>query len=54
MSTFQIISNKFGYVEAEDVSLKWNVHDLSIDYDAINKADMLNIHKYSMVKNNMK
>ena len=54
MSTFQIISNKSDYVEAEEVSLKWNVHDLSIDYDALNKSEILNIHKYLMVKNNMK
>ena len=48
------ISNKFGNVEAEEVSLKWNVYDFSIDYDAINKSGILNIHKYLMVKNNIK
>ena len=26
----------------------------SVDYNSIYKADILNIHKYSMVKNNIK
>ena len=34
--------------------LKGNVYDFSVDYDTINKSDILNIYKYLiMVKNNM-
>ena len=29
------ISNKFDYVESEEISLKANVYDSSFDYDAI-------------------
>ena len=48
------ISNKFDHVDAEEVSLKGNVYDLSVDYNAIDKSDILNIHKHLMVKNNIK
>ena len=37
------ISNKFDSVEAEEVSLKVNVYDFSVDYDTIDKYDILNI-----------
>ena len=43
------ISNEF---ETEEVPLKKNVYDFSVDYDAIDKSDILGIHKYLMVKNN--
>ena len=47
------ISNKFSYVKAEEVSLKGNVYDFSVDYKTTNKSDIfiLNIHKYLMNKN---
>ena len=48
------ISNKLDYVESEEVSLKGNMYDFSVDYDAIDKSNILNIHKYLMVKNNRK
>ena len=48
------ISDKFGYVEAEEVSLKIDVCHFSIDYDVIDKSDILNIHNYLMIKNSMK
>ena len=35
-------------------SLKENVYDFSVDYNVIDKSDILNIHKYLMVKNNTK
>ena len=38
--------------ESKEVSSKGNVHNFLIDYHAINKSDILNIHKYLMVKNN--
>ena len=48
------ISNGFGATESREVSLKGNVYDFSVDYNAIDKSDILNIHKYLMVKNNIK
>ena len=35
------ISNKFDYFDLEEVSLKGNVHDFSVDYDAIDKPSIL-------------
>ena len=40
--------------EAEEVSLKGNVQDFSVDYDAIDKFDIQNIHKYLIFKSNIK
>ena len=40
-------SNKFDYVEAEEVSLKGNVYDFSVNYNAIDKSDI----KHSQVFN---
>ena len=48
------ISNKFDYVDLNEVFLNGNVYDFSVDYDAIDKSGILNIHKYLMAKNNMK
>ena len=56
MSTFQINFVWESYlinVEAE-VSLEGNVYHFSVDNDAIRKSDILNIHKYLMVKNDIK
>ena len=49
-----IMSNKFNYVDEEEVSLKATVYDFLIDYNAINKSVILDIHKYLLVKNNLK
>ena len=48
------ISNGFTATESREVSLNGNVYDFSVDYNSINKSDILNIHKYSMIKNNIK
>ena len=48
------ISNNFDYVEPQEVSLKGNVHDFSVNYYAINKSDILKSHKYLIVNNNIK
>ena len=48
------ISNKFDATKSREISLKGNVFDFSVNYNAIDKSDILNIHKYLMVKNNMK
>ena len=50
-----IISNKFSYVDEEEVSLKANVYDFLIDCNTINlKSVILDIRKYLLVKNNIK
>ena len=41
-------------VETENVSLRKNLYDFSVDYNAIDKSDILNIHWYLMFKNNIK
>ena len=48
------ISNKFCATDSGEVSLKGNMYDLSVEYNAIDKSDILNIPKYLMVKNNIK
>ena len=48
------ISNNCDYVKVEEVSLKGNIYDFSVDYDAIEKSHILNIHKYLMFTNNLK
>ena len=35
-------------------SLNGNVYSFSVDYNSIDKSDILNIHKYLMTKNNIK
>ena len=49
-----IISNGFGATDAREVSLKGNIFNFSVNYNAIDKSDILNIHKYLMVKSNIK
>ena len=48
------ISNKFDAFESRQISLKENVYDFSVDYNATDKSDLLHIQKYLMVKNNIK
>ena len=48
------ISEKFGSVESREVSFKEDVYGFSGDYNAIDKSDPLKIHKYLMVKDNIK
>ena len=45
------ISNGFGVLEFREVSLNGNVYHFSVDYNSIDKSDILNIHKYLMIKN---
>ena len=44
------ISNKFYAIDSKEVSLKKNVYDFSLDYNSFDKSDILNIHKYLMIK----
>ena len=48
------MSNGFRAAETRQVSLKGNIYDFPVDYNAIDKSNILNIHKYLMVKNNIK
>ena len=48
------ISNGFSATESREVSLNGNVYDFSVDYNSIDKSDILKIHKYLMTKNNIK
>ena len=47
-------SNEFRVAESRVVSSNENVYDISVDYNAIDKSDLLNIHKYLMTKTNIK
>ena len=42
------ISNKFDYVDSEG-----NVYDFSVDYCAIDKCNILSIHKHLLIKNSI-
>ena len=48
------ISNGFGTTDSREISLKVNVYNFSVGYNAIDKSDILNIDKNLMVKNNIK
>ena len=48
------ISNEFSAIESREVALNGNVYDFSVDYNSIDKFDMLNIHKYLAIENNIK
>ena len=46
------ISNGFSAFEPREVSLNGNMFDFSVDYNSIEKSDILKIHKHLMTKNN--
>ena len=48
------ISNKFSAINSREVSSEENLYNFPVDYNAINKSDILNIHKYLMIKNKKK
>ena len=48
------ISNGFSATKSKEVSLNGNVYDFSVDYNSIDKFNILNIHKYLMTKDNIK
>ena len=47
-------NDEFNGTESRKVSLNGNVYDFSVDYNFIDKSDMLNIHKYLMTNNIIK
>ena len=38
------------YPDSREVSFKGNVYDFSVDYNPIDKSDLLKIRKYSVFK----
>ena len=48
------ISNGFSATTSTEVSLKGNGYDVSVDYSAVDKSNIVNIHKYLMVTNYIK
>ena len=48
------ISKDFAKDEQKDVSLNGTVYDFSVHHWPIKKVDILNIHQYLMIKNNIK
>ena len=48
------ISNGFSATESREVFLNRNVYEFSVDYNSIDKSDIMNIHKYLMSRNNIK
>ena len=47
------ISNGFSALESREVSLNGNGYDFSADYNSVDKSNILIIHKYLMIKNNI-
>ena len=47
------ISKTFDNAEFEEI-FKGNVYDFAVDYNAVDKCEILNIHKYLTIKNNIK
>ena len=48
------ISDGFSGIESREVFLNGNVFDFTVDYNSIEKSNILNINKYLMTKNNIK
>ena len=48
------ISDGFSATESRELPLNENGYDFSVDYNSIDKSEILNIHKYLMTKNNIK
>ena len=47
------ISNKFGNTDSGETDSSGNVYNFSLGYSGINKSDILNFHKYLIIKSNM-
>ena len=48
------IFDGFSATESREVFFNGNVYDFSVDYNSIDKSDILNIHQYLMTKSNIK
>ena len=51
---FGSAANGFSNTQSREISLNGNVYDFSVDYNSIDKSDVVNINKYLMTKNNIK
>ena len=47
------ISNEFGAINSKEIYLKGNVYEFSVDFNATDELDILNIYKFLMVKKNL-
>ena len=47
------ISNRLSATKSREDFLKGNAYDFSVDYNSIDKSDILNILKDLMIKNNI-
>ena len=47
-------SNRFSAIEPREVLLNGNVYNFPLDYNSVDKSDILNIHMFLMIKNNIK
>ena len=47
------IMKEFSEDSTKNAGIKGNVYDFSVDYDAIEVSDILDIHKYLMEKNDI-
>ena len=48
------ISSSFSNTESREISLNGNVYHFPVDYNSIDKSDILNINKYVIAKNDIK
>ena len=48
------ISKDFTNDEQSEISLNATAHNFPVDHSSFNKEDILNIHQYLMIKNNLK
>ena len=48
------VSKDFTKDGQSEISLNGTLYDFSVDHSSIRKEDILNIHQYLMVKNNIK
>ena len=49
-----VVANGFSATESMEASVNRNVYDFWVDYNSIDRSDILNIHKFLMTKNNIK
>ena len=47
------VSQDFAKDEQSEISLNGTVHDFSVEHSSIKKEDILNIHQYLIIKNNV-
>ena len=45
------MSDGFSATESREISLNGNICDCLVDYNSIDKSDILKIHRYLMTKN---